>query len=488
MGRDGTRRPTHRPLVGVTLAYAAGILVGQVFYWPLRLYLMLFPVVWGGAFGLVVLPERARRVLVLGAWFCLGLARPAAEMVIPRPDLARVFGAMSPGERVMVEGRVVSDPEDRSGPFGRKRVFLLQARTVIVGGRAYPVRDRVYVQRFFGKSGNPGVLLRRGDEVRLRGKLHRPYRFSQDRGGSRRTAWRGARFVLSVAKKDPVWLRSSPGSLLGWMDAFRQKKARAIQAFFPSQEAGILRAMLLGDRAGLSKEVREVFIRTGTAHILAISGLHMGVVAGLLMLTTGLLPLSRRGRLLVVILVLMSYAVLVGGRPSVWRAVVMAEVFLISMLTERQTDPWNTLALAALAILLVDPTALFSVGFQLSFVCVGAIMLGGRASKPSWASGSWARTLAWLMMQGARVSGLAWLGSAPLMAWHFHEIHPVAILANVVLVPLVSVMVTVGMMFLFWPMDGGFIHEAIGACLSLLLVLLTRLAMFFASFPWSVTF
>ena len=121
-------------------------------------------------------------------------------------------------------------------------------------------------------------------------------------------------------------------------------------------------AFILGDRSGLSKEVYSVFKYTGTVHILAISGLHIGIIIFLL------LVLRESG------LFLLFYSFVTGLRPSVIRAVIMGTTFLLSFLVKKEYHVYNSLGLAAIIILAIWPWQVFDVGFQLSFLSVLSII------------------------------------------------------------------------------------------------------------------
>ena len=117
-----------------------------------------------------------------------------------------------------------------------------------------------------------------------------------------------------------------------------------------------------------------LFVQTGTAHILAISGLHIGVVAAIFLLLVKFIPIGGKCQSAGVIGLLMFYAFLTGGRPSVVRATIMMIVFLASFIVEKERDVLNTLSLSAMIILVYNPLNLFDIGFQLSFVCVLSII------------------------------------------------------------------------------------------------------------------
>jgi len=156
-------------------------------------------------------------------------------------------------------------------------------------------------------------------------------------------------------------------------------------------------------------------VKTGTAHILAISGMHIGVIAAIFMFTFKMLPMDRRFRLGMTAILLIGYALMTGGRPSVIRATIMAVVLLGGYMFERESDSINLLGLAAFILLLMNPFYLFDVGFQLSFVCVGAIFMSmGGWKKRSVTDNN--RLLKWkrALWDSSRISAAVWVGVAGL--------------------------------------------------------------------------
>lgn len=140
---------------------------------------------------------------------------------------------------------------------------------------------------------------------------------------------------------------------------------------------GFLQALLLGDKSGLNPETRNEFASAGVAHLLALSGMHLGIVT--LILATLLLPLSylmgRRSRYYFLIVGVWAFTVVTGMSVSLVRAAIMTTVFLLSMLLQRKRTGMNSLFAAAFFILLFDPTALFNIGFQFSFLTCATLLL-----------------------------------------------------------------------------------------------------------------
>lgn len=195
-----------------------------------------------------------------------------------------------------------------------------------------------------------------------------------------------------------------------------------------------LMATLAGDRSWLSPSTRTLFASTGIAHILALSGLHVGVLT--LVLTLLLLPLcgaglGRYGRMAVIVLALWFFAVLTGLSPSVVRAVVMATLFAICTMLQRVWSPLNALSAAAIVILLFSPSTVYSLGFMLSFVAVLSIIVFADRLNPF----DYRRRRLRDMTGYICVTVAAMLGTGMVSAFYFH-VFPVGFLVTNIAVTL----------------------------------------------------
>jgi competence protein ComEC len=351
-----------------------------------------------------------------------------------------------------VIGTIISDVQKRDASNGPKTTFTLGIAEVQAKWGWQTRTGKVLVNIY------RDVDVAYGDRILLEGRLHYPFNFSSDRNFSYRDylSRRDIQFILSVKKAaEVVVLATGKGNPVKAASLrFRQKLNTILYSHLSRNEAGIMSAILLGDRSAIPRPVRTLFVHTGTAHILAISGLHVGIVAALFLMCAKILPIGRRAQLTVVIILIIGYAFLTGGRPSVVRAAVMTVVFLGSFIVEREFDIFNTLCLAAVVILLANPFNLYDVGFQLSFTCVGAIIyadvkmryMGWRQTRNGDAvpkDSRWDRLLS-CIKQSFFISLTVWASVAGLIAYYFGIVTPVTVLANLIVVPFISVIVALG--------------------------------------------
>jgi competence protein ComEC len=220
---------------------------------------------------------------------------------------------------------------------------------------------------------------------------------------------------------------------------------RGVEAGLAGERAALLSAMTLGVRDELG-ELRASFAAAGLAHLLALSGLHVGVLLGAAGLVLRPLGTLRYPLLLALTA---AFVLLVGASPSVLRAGVMAGSVLVSLwLGAGRLEPWPALALAALLTLLFHPSFLFDLSFALSYGSVmGILLFAGPTLR--LLLGARAASLAWwhpgtLLVGGAVVSASAQALTLPLVAHHFHLVPPLSPLVNVVAVPLATLLVPLG--------------------------------------------
>jgi competence protein ComEC len=246
----------------------------------------------------------------------------------------------------------------------------------------------------------------------------------------------------------------------------RRRMSGLIDQIGDKEQQGVLKALIVGDRNAISPELREAFNRVGAGHLLAISGLHIGIVATIsflffrwMLCHIRFFPLNawtKKGAVILSIVPVLVYGLLSGMSPSTQRAVIMVIVFLTAFLFEREHDIINTLALAAMIILIVHPPALLSISFQFSFAAVLAIIYGLSKLPPLWPSDqNRTRNQKWLKAAMKfyyffMTSLFAVLGTLPLVMRYFNQVSLVGLPANVIFVPLIGfVVVPLGIMAVF---------------------------------------
>jgi competence protein ComEC len=291
-------------------------------------------------------------------------------------------------------------------------------------------------------------------------------------------AWycRANRQIFGLRSRFPdavtVASRGSSLSARHVLGALRDRANALLHRHLDHPEVELAAAVLLGAREQLTHDKTEAFFTTGTIHLLAISGLHVGILAFGFWWATRLFGMRRRTALMAVMAFVVVYALLTDARPPVVRAAVLISAFCVARLSGRRSFTSNTLAAAALLLLAVNPINLFQVGTQLSFLAVAAItffaplFLKPRTEDPldrliaqtrPWPVRLWHR----FMRYGGTIcviSWLIWLVALPLVMYHFHLVSPIALLLN----PIVWLPVAVALFCGFGVLIFGWILPPLG--------------------------
>lgn len=460
-GPPEPRRPGRlaRSLPGLAIAALLGCVVDrEVGAWEARSWSGLAIALAGS--GLVISLIRPHRLHIAGAAaiscaFALGGAWHHHRWSDLAPDdlARRDWGDRNP---VALRGEVASVPEvgrASSDGLGRTRA-LLDVRAVRDGLDWRPASGRLAVS----VRGDASRQLIMGEPVDLVGQLM-PIAGPLNPGESdERERWRsqGVRLRLAIdfpedVRPDPEGIRSHWRS---WLGRARSRSQELLLDRMPYDTAGLAVALLLGRRDDVEPAVQEGYARTGTLHVLAISGLHfqaLALAAWLILRMVRLGPLAASG---LVAAGALGYTALVGPAPSIARASAMTLVGCLAVARNRPIDPANILALAVLVVIALDPTAPFQAGCQLSFVGVAAIFWGfpaalGWLTRPLTPLDRVERryeprpraAIRWgehRVRDALLVSLVIWLVTFPLTLWWFHLASPIGIILNLPVIPLTS--------------------------------------------------
>lgn len=425
------------PALKAAVPFAAGILLADIF--DLTTASLLPPL----AAAALLLAITIRRDVHL-RWLAILILLAAAGALIyaTRVDrtVERLAGARI-GDADLV-GRIVAESVARRG------LCRLVVDVDSIVHRRFVIRPSWRVQVSLGDSTIAGRLrLGPGDRIVVRGTLVLPGPPRNPGEPDQRSILRarGLAGWFQAFGRAPVLLIGREGaSGLAVVEAMRRVARRFADRHVRGEEGDIVRALLFGERERIDDETIDLFRRTGTIHILSVSGLHVGVIALGLFVFVSWIP-DRRVQLLVFTATIALYTVVAGGGASILRASMMAVAAMTARTASRIDRPLNTLGLAALLILAFQPDELFNAGFQLSFASVGGILLlygrlrvlGGRLM-PRRLRGH-AVTAAGAVPRMLLLSFCAQAFTAPLLAHHFGYIALSGALANLVAVPLTSI-------------------------------------------------
>lgn len=231
---------------------------------------------------------------------------------------------------------------------------------------------------------------------------------------------------------------------------FHQLDATLSQLFedkLQPESVGIAKAIILGDRDHLDAETVRSFGNSGAMHVLAVSGLHVGLILAMLIFFFSKFPrwISRYQATVISLIIIWLYALLTGFSPSVLRAVVMFSLLTIAKLSGRNYSPMNVLAGSAFLLLLYDPMMLYDLGFQLSYLAMLGIFLGYKSVKNLFYFKT--KVLRWLW-EGTSVALAAQVFTLPLTLYCFHQFPNYFLLSNIGLMILTNIVLIVGVLFI----------------------------------------
>jgi len=256
---------------------------------------------------------------------------------------------------------------------------------------------------------------------------------------------------IQVRKDQLLMISKKEITINGMAATLRKRIIDALIAHrFKNDELGVINALLLGQRNSISANLRQSYSRAGAIHILAISGLHIGII--LLILTTLFKPIhsfkyGKNIALFLVITVLWMYAIIAGLSASVVRAVTMFTAVAVGMSLNRPTNVYNTLVISMFILLLFNPFYLFEVGFQLSYIAVFAIVWIQPKLYGLFNTRYWLFDKVWKLIT---VSMAAQIGVLPLSLYYFHQFPGLFFLSNLVIIPFLGIILVGGLLVVFF--------------------------------------
>ncbi|MBT8245586.1 MAG: ComEC family competence protein [Winogradskyella sp.] len=245
-----------------------------------------------------------------------------------------------------------------------------------------------------------------------------------------------------------ISVKTESKSLMSYADSFRTKVNKNLTgAGFNDDVLSIINALLLGQRQDINPEIYNNYVDAGTIHILAVSGLHVGII--FLILTQIFKPLHRikHGKHIIkpvlIIIMLWSFAFVAGLSPSVTRAVTMFSIITCAQFLRRPTNIYNTLTISAFLMLLFNPIYLFDVGFKMSYLAVLAIVSIQPLLYKLWQPSNLIIDKTWQIFT---VTLAAQLGVAPISLFYFHQFPGLFFISNLVIIPLLGLILGFGIL------------------------------------------
>ncbi len=425
---------TRRPALLSAAFFATGVLVAH--RWAVPVW-----VLWTGGLALWVVsaagwksrwPWPGVLLIVLGA-----MRYESVMEDLPQNHIVLFAGRNDP---VLLDGRVVEEPEWMEDGLRLR----LAAERVTVRDTVYSIRGTVLIRiRKF----RPDVDY--GDRLVTRFHLRRPqparnpgafdYRDFLER--------KGIHVMGSVSRSEQI-LETQRGKG-GWLWTYvvlpvRRGVRRGVAYNLSGGPAGLLKGILLGEKRGVPDDVRTAFTRAGVNHVLAVSGLHVGLIAAVVFFGLGAVGCGRTTTAWSTVCAVLLYALVTGLPPSVVRASMMCAITIWGRLGNTQGEGLNSLGLAGFLILIFRPQDLFDVGFQLSFAATAGILVLYRPIR-AWLPAGRAGGVGQWVWTPLAVSVAAQVATLPLVLTYFGLLSVVSVIANLVVVPLMAAAVALGL-------------------------------------------
>ena len=471
---------TRAPMVRVVLPFMLGLLLARSFSLPLIVSWSL-PVVafaialwaWAGKLGYALrwLPG----VAFILMFVALGALRQRLASVQSREDHLTSLSKTATGYELGIDE--LSSVKERS-----VRAWA-EVESALVNGEAVPAQGRVLLTLMRDST---HAVPEKGDHLVVRGDVELIDRVPDPGGFDQRkwAAYHGAEHALfaPAGKWDLVKHDTRDAGFFEWA---RTRVAQWLRdSGLPPRERALAKAILLGMRDELDPEQNQAFVRSGTIHVLAVSGTHVGIIFIAVAWALSWFGKGAKERLLrgcIILIALWLYAGLTGFTPSVLRATVMFSLFTLAEMVRWRTESVNSLAAAAFLLLMWDPTMLSQLGFQLSFLAVLGIAVFYRSINLAWAPPNAVARFFWSLIA---VSLAAQAFTIPLCLYTFHAFPVWFLPANMAIVGLVGLGVYGGIAVILFhavPVLG----PLLSVCLKWLLMLLGMGTGFFASLPAS---
>jgi competence protein ComEC len=424
---------TRLPLVWFSLAFLAGIVFASL----ASLHILTWSALVGGAVLLLIIsrlvatrrpsfPVSAFPFILLLA-FLLGAAR--YQLSVPRFNAFHIAFYNDRDYDLLISGTIVEPPDYRDN-YTNLRV---RARSVDTGDGDLPADGLILIRA------SNNQVFHYGENIRLRGKLRTP---PENEDFSYRDYLAGQHIHSYMTSAEVTVLPGNGGNPFSrTMYALKDRSLENIYRMFPDPESSLMAGILLGVDTGLTQELQQAFKNTGTAHIIAISGFNISIIAGLFMTFFSKFLGPRRGSILA-IAGIAFYTLLVGADAAVVRAAIMGSLALFAKQVGRRQLALNTLLAVALGMTLVNPLYLWDVGFQLSFFAtLGLILYADPFSQfanriiTRYFPSSAAEKFAELFSEFVLLTLAAQVTTIPIMAYHFQRISLVSFIANPFILP-----------------------------------------------------
>ena len=374
-------KPTRQPMLWATLAYALGIIAGAHFSHPASWCIAAAAAFLASALYFLAGRKLLATILALVTFFFAGFLQIQLRNSSAIRDLS--LNPFAYGPPVQITAHVSREGRSRqASPNELSQTLDLQTEEIVAeSGARIPVhsglRLNIYQAIDDSRTKPPAPLPMRlfhyGERIRFPAKLKLPRNFHNPGAFDYETylAENGIAALASAKAEDVHLLPGFTGNRFElWRTKIHSSIIAKIHALWPPPQAALIDAMVIGESAFIDRDTRVDFQRSGTYHVLVVSGMNVTILAFVVFWTLRRLRLSDIPATVLTILFCIAYALLTEVGAPVWRATLMCAIFLLTRLLYRDRCMVNALAAAAFALLAFDPRQLFAASFQMTFLCV----------------------------------------------------------------------------------------------------------------------
>ncbi len=381
---------------------------------------------------------------------------------------------------VTIKGLVAADPE----PAGASLALRLEAREIEVKGAWKKASGTVLV---YVPQSSP---YKYGDLLQVEGKLKTPPQL-EDFDWREYLARKGIHSIINYPEQIELLAGGQGLKPMEWLYGLRNHMAEALDNALPEPQSALAQAILLGKRSSIPDDLNVSFFRTGTTHIIAISGLNLSIVAGIVLsFAVWLFGRRRPTYFLLALAAVWGYAALTGMQAPVLRAAIMCSLWLFAELVGRQRNALPALLLAAAVMIGIRPSILSDVSFQLSFASMAGLILltphfqtlGRKAFR---ISDDEARTAGTFVIDSLSVTLGATFATLPIIIFYFHQISLVALPANLCVLPAVPGIMVTGALVAVIGLVSAPLAWVVGWVAWLFLSYMVGVAGFFSDLPFA---
>jgi len=436
------RRPLIFPLIGLS----TGIIIGN--YIDFSYYILLISLIFCCTSLFLFMRKQWWIAVFLFVCFTaliIGIWNVQKQQYLSNTD-RHISKHVNSGLKI-VEGIIDESPVF----YSDKKILIVHCIRLMENGVYIPVTGHVRLVLSVDLNFSYGDFVRFQSVLKKISSFNNPGGFDYERYLRRRGIY--ATGFIADYSRIVLLRKNSASNIRRWLESFRMYLKQIIYNNAPSPQREIIEAMSLGNQNEIPTGIRDNFNKTGTSHILSISGLHISMVAATafffisiilktseyLMLKLNVIKLSAAAAFILVLI----YSLIAGMSITVIRAALMAGVFLFALILDKQRDLYNTIALAGLIILIISPEAIFDISFQLSFLAVLAIIyviprLGNIPHQHFSVFPRWVRIPVRYVYTSILVCLAATAGTLPFIVFYFNRVSLITIIANLIIVPLLG--------------------------------------------------